>query len=96
MLSVTTTLALMVCFLTDDLSMKALQGNFRFRAWGALDAGCDVVLHCNGNKEEMLAVAEGLRPITEACDDRLERGWKMARENSKKSILIRLKTASIH
>ncbi|KQW80873.1 beta-N-acetylhexosaminidase [Brevundimonas sp. Root1279] len=46
--------------MTDDLSMKALTGSFRDRAEASLKAGCDVVLHCNGDLDEMRAVAEGV------------------------------------
>lgn len=46
--------------MTDDLSMKALSGDFRTRAKQALAAGCDVVLHCNGDMAEMRAVVEGV------------------------------------
>lgn len=45
--------------MTDDLSMKALKGGFKARARAARAAGCDVVLHCNGDMDEMQAVAEG-------------------------------------
>lgn len=45
--------------MTDDLSMKALGGDFRTRAEKAIAAGCDVVLHCNGVMAEMEAVASG-------------------------------------
>lgn len=45
--------------LTDDLSMKALSGSFRNRAETAIGAGCDIVLHCNGDLTEARAVAEG-------------------------------------
>ena len=45
--------------LTDDLSMKALSGSLKDRAEAALKAGCDVVLHCNGDLAEMRAVADG-------------------------------------
>ena len=45
--------------ITDDLSMKALSGSLRERAESALKAGCDVVLHCNGDMDEMRQVAEG-------------------------------------
>ena len=43
--------------MTDDLSMKALQGDFGDRTRAALKAGCDVILHCNGVMDEMKAVA---------------------------------------
>jgi beta-N-acetylhexosaminidase len=45
--------------MSDDLSMKALQGDFRDRAEDALRADCDVVLHCNGDMAEMKAVTAG-------------------------------------
>ena len=44
--------------MTDDLSMHALSGSFRDRTEAAFGAGCDMALHCNGNMEEMSAVAE--------------------------------------
>jgi beta-N-acetylhexosaminidase len=45
--------------MSDDLSMKALSGSFRDRAEDSLAAGCDVVLHCNGEMAEMMAVLDG-------------------------------------
>jgi beta-N-acetylhexosaminidase len=44
--------------MTDDLSMHALSGSFRERTEAAFAAGCDMALHCNGQMEEMSAVAE--------------------------------------
>jgi len=50
--------------MTDDLSMKALSGDFAQRARAALAAGCDVILHCNGDMAEMKGVVAGCRPLT--------------------------------
>jgi beta-N-acetylhexosaminidase len=50
--------------MSDDLSMKALSGSFTDRARDALNAGCDVVLHCNGDMAEMKAIAAGCRALT--------------------------------
>jgi beta-N-acetylhexosaminidase len=46
--------------LSDDLSMQALSGGLDERADAALKAGCDVVLHCNGDMAEMQAVASSV------------------------------------
>lgn len=57
--------------ISDDLSMKALGGSFEDRTKAALGAGCDLVLHCNGDMTEMQAVAHAVRPLTEAAQERL-------------------------
>lgn len=43
--------------MTDDLSMKALSGSYAEKTQRALAAGCDIVLHCNGQMDEMEEVA---------------------------------------
>jgi beta-N-acetylhexosaminidase len=43
--------------MTDDLSMKALGGSYTEKTVAALQAGCDLVLHCNGEIAEMEEVA---------------------------------------
>lgn len=39
--------------MSDDVSMKALGGSFSSRTTAILEAGCDLVLHCNGDMKEM-------------------------------------------
>ncbi|MBE0692810.1 MAG: glycoside hydrolase family 3 protein, partial [Aquamicrobium sp.] len=48
--------------MSDDVSMKALSGDFASRTQAIVAAGCDVVLHCNGLMDEMRAVA-GAAPV---------------------------------
>jgi beta-N-acetylhexosaminidase len=60
--------------LSDDLSMKALGGRFEDRSNDSLDAGCDIVLHCNGDMDEMAALARVARPLTDRALERLARG----------------------
>ena len=43
--------------MSDDVSMNALAGTIAERTQAIIAAGCDMVLHCNGNIEEMRAVA---------------------------------------
>ena len=50
--------------MSDDLSMKALGGEFADRARDSLAAGCDVVLHCNGDMAEMKAVLDGTKALS--------------------------------
>ncbi|WP_371169802.1 glycoside hydrolase family 3 N-terminal domain-containing protein [Aliiroseovarius sp. 2305UL8-7] len=44
--------------MTDDLSMEALDGPLSLRARRSLQAGCDMILHCNGVLEQMEEVAD--------------------------------------
>lgn len=55
---------------TDDLSMEALDGGVGERAAGALAAGCDIALHCNGKREEMIAVCAACGPMTARAQER--------------------------
>jgi beta-N-acetylhexosaminidase len=43
--------------MSDDVSMNALAGSIAERARAIVSAGCDMVLHCNGNLDEMREVA---------------------------------------
>ncbi len=52
--------------ISDDLSMKALAGSFGERAAAVIEAGLDIVLHCNGNMEEGRAVASATPTLSGA------------------------------
>ena len=56
--------------MTDDISMGALTGPVAERSIAAVRAGCDVVLHCNGEMAEMADVATSLGPLTGPAADR--------------------------
>ena len=65
--------------ISDDLSMKALSGGFERRAADALAAGCDLVLHCNGDREEMAAVMAGTGPLDAEAMRRVQMGERARR-----------------
>jgi len=43
--------------ISDDLSMKSLNDDIKTNTIKTFKAGCDIVLHCNGNIQEMRVVA---------------------------------------
>lgn len=65
--------------ISDDLSMNALAGTLGERAAAATAAGCDVVLHCNGDGTEMADVAAATGAMTEAAAVRWQRARGMVR-----------------
>ena len=66
--------------MTDDLSMKALQGSFTEKAQMALHAGCDMLLHCNGVMSEMEEVAEAAIPLAGKAMRRAKTALKTKRK----------------
>jgi beta-N-acetylhexosaminidase len=58
--------------MTDDLSMGALPGPLEDRASTARGAGCDVILHCNGDRAEMERVIKGAGPLDGAARARAD------------------------
>src|SRR5215471_3515448 len=59
--------------MSDDLSMGALSGPIGERVRRSLDAGCDLVLHCNGNLAEMEEVAASCPELAGAALQRTTR-----------------------
>ncbi len=58
------TLGLGGLLMSDDISMEALSGTPEHRAARAIAAGCDLVLHCNGEMSEMQAIAKAVPEMT--------------------------------
>jgi beta-N-acetylhexosaminidase len=56
--------------MSDDVSMNALAGSLAERTRAIVDAGCDMVLHCNGKLDEMHDVA---RETPELAGEPLDR-----------------------
>jgi beta-N-acetylhexosaminidase len=66
---------------SDDLSMGALGGEIGERARSALAAGCDLVLHCNGNAGEMEESVAAAGQVSAATSARLARGETLRRRS---------------
>ncbi len=57
--------------MSDDLDMKALDGEVPDRAARSVAAGCDLALNCWGRMDEMVGIAEALPEITDRARERL-------------------------
>lgn len=51
--------------MSDDVSMKALCDTFEVKTKAILKAGCDLILHCNGNMDEMKEINSALPNLTD-------------------------------
>ncbi len=69
--------------MTDDLSMEALSGTIGERASASIAAGCDMSLHCNGEPDDMTAVAAASGTMTDAAQIRADHAltFRKAPEN---------------
>lgn len=77
----------------DDLSMKALSGALSDLAAEALSAGCDAVLHCNGNMDEMELVASAVEPLSARSMERFIRGQEMLKTAVEHSVAFDYESA---
>ena len=59
--------------MSDDVSMNALAGSIAERTRAIVSAGCDMVLHCNGNLDEMREVARETPVLSGKALDRAKR-----------------------
>lgn len=63
--------------MTDDITMNALTGSEGQRAAAAIAAGCDVVLHCNGDIPAMEAVTAAAGPLSAEAGRRADAALAM-------------------
>jgi beta-N-acetylhexosaminidase len=66
--------------MSDDISMGALSGSLSERSAAAIAAGCDMVLHCNGELAEMRAVAAAVPELAGAAAQRAAAALKQKRK----------------
>jgi beta-N-acetylhexosaminidase len=59
--------------MSDDLAMEALSGTLAARTRAAIEAGCDVALHCSGVLAESAEVAGAAGKINAGASERLAR-----------------------
>lgn len=65
--------------LTDDIDMQALDGTIPERSARAHAAGCDIVLNCWANMDDMAGICEVLPAMSDATATRLERALEGTR-----------------
>ena len=65
--------------MSDDVSMHALSGDYAARAAAIYDAGCDIVLHCNGRTEEMREIGGAAPALGGKSRERAARALALAK-----------------
>lgn len=64
---------------SDDITMKALTGTMAERSSAALSAGCDAILHCDGNYDDMVEICESTEYWKKIDRERYRDCWKALR-----------------
>jgi beta-N-acetylhexosaminidase len=72
--------------MSDDISMGALAGSIEERARTVIGAGCDLVLHCNGELAEMRAVAAAVPMLDGAASARAQAALARRAPRSKRDL----------
>ena len=65
--------------ISDDLSMKSLKGNIKDNTIKTFKAGCNLVLHCNGNYREMEIVANNSPLVSKFIIKKTSQFYKILR-----------------
>lgn len=63
--------------ISDALDMHALKGSVSQKAAQAWIAGCDVVCYCMGRTEDVLAICEHQKYLSDTASDRINAIWKI-------------------
>jgi beta-N-acetylhexosaminidase len=63
--------------ISDDLSMKSLKNNMKENTIKAFEAGCNLVLHCNGNLNEMKIVGDNSPLISSFISKKTSQFYKI-------------------
>ena len=63
--------------ISDDLSMKSLKYSIKQNTIKAFNAGCNLVLHCNGNLKEMNIVAENSPKVSRFIQKKTSEFYKI-------------------
>lgn len=86
--------------LTDDINMNALPGSIEERSRLALEAGCEIICHCNGEKDDMVSVARAAIPVEGLSKERGDRAralaWKDAKPFEQEAAVERLKSLGLY
>jgi beta-N-acetylhexosaminidase len=65
--------------MSDDISMKSLKYSVEENALKALHAGCNLVLHCNGNIREMSKLIKVIPRIDKFTQKKTSQFYKFLR-----------------